>query len=59
MSQNCKTLRKDLVRTHGIASLLQHPAAAIGEKHGQVHHHDHQVLVPAIGLLAPEAGMPD
>jgi hypothetical protein len=63
------------VRTHGTESLsplkataanaiysrlfYQHPAVAIGEKYGQVHHHDHQVLVPAIGLLAPEAGMPD
>jgi hypothetical protein len=37
----------------------QHPATAIGKKYDQIHHDDHQVIVPAVGFLALETGMPD
>ena len=36
----------------------QHIAAAVGEGDDQVHDDKHQVVMPAGGFFAPEAGMP-
>src|ERR1700689_3806181 len=42
-----------------IALLHQYPAAAVGEEDDEAHHSHHQVVMPAVGFLAPESNVPD
>jgi hypothetical protein len=42
------------------AILFRHdPWAAVGEDHNEIHHHEHQVVVPAICFLTPKSRVPD
>ena len=38
--------------------MQQCKATAIGEDYDQIHYDEHQVVVPAVGFLSPETGMP-
>jgi hypothetical protein len=38
--------------------IQQFEATAIGEDDDQIHYDEHQVVVPAIGFLSPETGVP-